>query len=87
MMREDAVLQRVQAIVIRIAGHARRPVDPTPDTPLGEHGYWLDSVDLLELIVACEEEFGTTFDADRELDEGSLTTVRTLADAIRSRTG
>lgn len=85
-MSGDAVLRRVDAIVARVAGPARLPRDPTPETPLGEGGYWLDSVDLLEVIVACEQEFGTTFDADGDLSEENLSTVRSLADTIMRKT-
>ncbi len=85
-MSDDAVLRRVDTIVARVAGPARLPRDPTPETPLGEGGYWLDSVDLLEVIVACEQEFGMTFDTNDDLSEKSLSTVRTLTDTITRKT-
>jgi len=85
-MSDDAVLRRVDAIVARVAGPARLPRDPTPETPLGEGGYWLDSVDLLEVIVAREQEFGMTFDTNDDRSEKSLSTVRTLADTITRKT-
>jgi len=85
-MSDDSVLKRVDAIVARVAGPARLPRDPTPETPLGEGGYWLDSVDLLEVIVACEQEFGMSFDTNDDLSEESLSTVRSLADTITRKT-
>jgi acyl carrier protein len=65
-----------------VAGPLRQPDGAGPDTPLGESGYWLDSVDLLEIVLACEREFDIVFDPD--LVAGSLGTARALADVIRS---
>src|SRR5262249_14369908 len=58
LMTNDSIVERVHAIVNQIAGPGRTPDDAGPDTPLGESGYWLDSVDVLEVLVACEHEFG-----------------------------
>ena len=81
-MSDDATLARVEAIVAAVAGPLRQPESAGPDTPLGESGFWLDSVDLLEIVLACEREFDVVFDPD--LVAGSLVTARTLADLIRS---
>ena len=48
-------------------------------------GFWLDSIATLEVIVACEEEFGVTFDGQTELTGASLSTVRSLAGVIRNK--
>jgi acyl carrier protein len=82
-MTADGILERVQAIVTGIAGADRTPPDVGPDTPLGEDGFWLDSVDMLEVLLACEQEFGTSFKSG--LASETLTTVRSLAEAIRTR--
>jgi acyl carrier protein len=79
---DDPVLARVEAIVAAVAGPLRQPDAGGPDTPLGESGFWLDSVDLLEIVLACEREFDVVFDPD--LVAGALGTARTLADLIRS---
>ena len=84
-MTGDDILPRVQAIVGDVAGPDRTPAGAGPDTPLGEAGYWLDSVDVLEVILACEREFGTVFEAGSDLTGGALGSVRGLADLIRSR--
>jgi acyl carrier protein len=81
----DRVLTRVQAIVSSVAGPDRVPADAGPDTPLGEHGYWLDSVDVLEVILGCEEAFATRLDQDPDLTAEALQSARTLADLIRKR--
>jgi len=86
-MSADAILARVQAIVAGVAGPERTPGDAGPDTPLGDTGYWLDSVDVLEVILACEQEFGTVFAGDGGITPESVATPRRLADLIRSRIG
>jgi acyl carrier protein len=84
-MTGDDILARVQAIVADVAGPDRMPAGAGPDTPLGEDGYWLDSVDVLEVIVACEREFGAVFEAGSDLTAEALRSSRGLADVIRSR--
>ena len=81
-MSDDSVLDRVQQIIVGVAGAERTPANAGPDTPLGEEGFWLDSVDILEVLLACEHEFGTSFKANLA-DEG-LRTVRSLAEAIQA---
>jgi acyl carrier protein len=84
---DDSVLARVQRVAARIAGPARTPPDAGPDTPLGEGGFWLDSVDLVEVIVACEEEFGLTFEAEVDFTPEALATVKNLSALICSKGG
>ena len=81
----DSILERVQRVVARTAGPARTPPDAGPDTPLGEAGFWLDSLDLVEVAVACEYEFGVAFEGEKDLTPESLSTVRSLATMIRSK--
>jgi len=82
-MTDDPILERVQAIVARIAGPGRTPHNAGPDTPLGEEGFWLDSLDLLDVIVACESEFGTVLDQASGLGVEALESARNLAQLIR----
>ncbi len=77
--------ERVRQVVVRIAGPARTPSDAGTDTPLAAGGFWLDSVDLVEVIVACEVEFAVTFEGETDLTAEALRTVRTLADLILSK--
>ena len=85
-MSDDARLERVQAIVVRVAGPARTPPHVNPDTSLAHDGFWLDSIAMLEVLVACEEEFGVVFDWQAELTPEVLTTIRSLADVIQKKT-
>jgi acyl carrier protein len=84
---DQSALARVCAIVIRIAGPGRTPPGAGPDTPLHEGGFWLDSVETLEVIIACEEEFDMVFDWERELTPQSVHTPRCLAGAVASKLG
>jgi acyl carrier protein len=81
----DPILARVHEIVLRVAGAARTPPGAGPDTPLGGGGFWLDSVDMLDVVLTCEQELGTTFDAAADLGAEGMQSARTLADLIRRR--
>lgn len=78
-------LEGVKAIVTGIAGPQRTPADSGPDTPLGEGGFCLDSVDLLELLVACESQFGIAFEPGADFTAEALSTVKSLAEMILNR--
>jgi acyl carrier protein len=78
------VTRRVCAIACEVAGPARTPPEVGPDTPLGDDGFWLDSADFLELLVACQEEFGAEFRTEVDLTRENLRTVGTLAAMIQT---
>ena len=84
-MTRDNVLARLEALVATIAGPERMPDGAGPDTPLGDEGFWFDSLDMLEVILACEREFGVIFDARSDLSPDALLTPRRLATLVRSR--
>ena len=84
-MIEISVLDRVQALVAAIAGPDRTPPDAGPDTALIDGGFWLDSVSLLEVIIACEAEFGIALDTHADLTADTLTTSRKLATLIERK--
>ena len=85
-MTEDKLIERVLDVVARTAGPARTPASAGPDTPLRQGGFWLDSIDLVELVVACEAEFGLAFEGETDLTAEALRTSRTLAELIRGKT-
>lgn len=78
----DEILPRVLAIVSRVAGPGRTPPGAGPETGLGEPGYWLDSVDVLEVVLACEHEFGVLLADATDLTRENLASVRSLAELI-----
>ena len=79
------VLDRVRTIVTTVAGPHRTPADVGPGMALGHGGFWLDSIALLEVIIACEVEFGITFDSGADLTAKSLKTIESLAELILTK--
>jgi acyl carrier protein len=75
MTAPEAVLRDVQVIVHRVAGPSRTPADAGPDTRLAD-GFWLDSMEMLEVVIACEQHFGIVFEEGRDLTPATLASVR-----------
>ena len=84
-MSSDEVLSRVLEIVLRTAGAHRTPAGAPEQTALGEGGFWLDSVELLEIVVACEQAFGVELDPDTDLTQEGLKDARALARRIEAK--
>jgi len=84
-MSEGLQLDKLHAVLVRVIGEARVPDDIDIDVPLAEDGLGLDSVELLHVVLACETEFGITFEPAQDLIGDGLKTVGTLADLIRRR--
>ena len=84
-MMSDDIVTRVIAITTRIAGPERTPSEVGPDTPLTEGGFWLDSVSLVEIIVACEAEFSVEFDSEEDLTTAALESIGSLATVIERK--
>jgi acyl carrier protein len=77
------ILQRTIDIVRRAAGLG--PDEPIrADTGLVGSGLWLDSVAVLEVIMAIEKEFGIQLDRTVLSREGTLATVGSLAGVVQS---
>src|SRR5262249_57590573 len=84
-MTRDASVERVQAIIARVMRSNERPRGMELDTALGEEGLALDSVDFLEVLIACEAEFGVLFDPSTDFTPPNLRTVGTLHVLIRAK--
>ena len=86
MTDRDTLLGALQAVVTGVVGPARTPEgEINAATRLTEGGFWLDSVEMLEVIVACEAEFTITFEPASDLSDDHLQTLGTLADLIRAK--
>lgn len=85
-MTADAVAAGVRDIIHRLVGPARVPAHAGLDTRLA-NGYWLDSVEMLEVVLECERQFGITFEASRDLTPEALATVDSLAAVVCRRLG
>ena len=81
-MTGASILDRVMRIVVSVAGPSRTPPGASPDTPLWNDGFWLDSIALLQVAVACEAEFG--FDPTSEVPPDAPVTARSLAELVES---
>jgi hypothetical protein len=81
---DDPVVTRVLAIVSRIAGAQRTPVNAGVETRLWGGGFSLDSIELLYVLVACDEAFGVADDS-HDLPPEALATVGSLAAALEDR--
>lgn len=81
----SATLERVVKNIIRAAKlNPAQPLDE--NTPLVGAGLSLDSVAVLELLVALEKEFGVEMDSDELIGAKALKTVGTLARFIEAKT-
>ena len=56
----------------------------TPETSLRDGGLELDSVDILEIIVAVEHHFGVKID-DAEMGKKYFRTLGTIAELVQTR--
>lgn len=83
-MTDDPVFLRVVDIVCQIAGPRRAVPIVEPATPLSGGGFWLDSLDLVNVMLLCEEGFGDVFSkaGDPLSLAESLRTVGELVSAI-----
>jgi len=84
MSAHDPLLLAVSAAITRVTHDRAVPANVGPDTPLGD-GFWLDSVDLLEVLVACEVEFSVVLDEGPGLESGALDTLGQLTAWIRAK--
>ena len=82
---EHATHTRVAAVIGRVVGSSRIPPDVGPATPLGEGGLWLDSIELLEALIACQHEFGIVLSSEDDLTPEAMETVGSLTRLLEAR--
>jgi acyl carrier protein len=82
-MSNDEILAAIIELADSTEG-ATKPHTLDAETPLSEGGFSLDSLGLIELLMACEDRFGIALDASELLPQ-QLSTVGTLAVLIQSR--
>jgi hypothetical protein len=70
-----------------VAGAGRVPAAASAACPLGPNGFWFDSIDLMDAILACEEVFGIRFEPETDFDAARLRTVGDLVQLVRDRGG
>ena len=82
-MTDAETLARIETLIAGIAGPDRMPEGAGPDTPLGHDGFWFDSLDVLEVILACEREFGVVFEDGSSLNADALLSASKLAALVQ----
>ena len=84
-MNRASIEQDIVQLAARIAGPARAMPAADGATPLADGGYWLTSLDLVDLVVACERHFGVVLEPETDLTAESLQSVGTLAETVARR--
>ncbi len=84
-MDERTLIERLCRVIGAVVGASRVPADVGIDTPLGDRGLWMDSVETLQVLLASEAEFGITFEPAEDLAGDGVLTVGALAAIIRRR--
>lgn len=87
MTAGDPLLARVWETLAAVAGRDRVSSGPSAACPLGRGGFWFDSIDLLDAILACEKAFDIAFEIDTDFDASRLRTVGDLVSLVRDRGG
>jgi len=80
----SALLPAVADLVAQVVGPGRTPERVDRETRLAQD-YWLDSIELLEVLMACERAFAVRFDEQRDLSPGTLDTLGSLVDLVAAR--
>lgn len=75
---DAALVDRLRQLIVETLNLDIAPTDIDPTRPLLEAGHDLDSVDVLELVVAIETEFGLDIEA-HEVGRETFESVHTLA--------
>ena len=81
--RREELLSRVRKILIDRLHVRRAPDEIDPDTALFLSGLGLDSVDMVEIVVACEAEFGVTIRSGA-VGRARLRTLNNVVDFVIS---
>ena len=76
---------RILALVRRSVPSGWRGRDIAPETPLYQEGVALDSLAMIEVLLAVQEEFG--IELDKEYMDGGDYTLASLADGVRRARG
>ncbi|RPI07314.1 MAG: acyl carrier protein [Zetaproteobacteria bacterium] len=81
----NEIAQRVRLLLATRLKLAKAAEEISDDTALfAPDGLGLDSIDALELVLGLEKEFGIVIE-DRAVAIRVLTSIRTIADFIRSQ--
>ena len=86
-MSEGAALTlRVKQMLVRQLNLKRKPEEIADDAALFGGEFDLDSIDVLEIVVGIEKDFGVRI-SDRAVGEKVIKTPRSIADFVASAPG
>ncbi|MDT0547357.1 phosphopantetheine-binding protein [Streptomyces lonegramiae] len=83
---DDEIADRVRKIMVDVLDLRLNPEEITSDIPLYSPTIQLDSLNLLQLLVAVEEEFGRHIE-DEDVMEADLVTVGDLLRLVQGQVG
>ena len=79
-----STLDRVRHVIAAEA-HLGDAAEVDPNVSLRDGGLHLDSIAMLELLLATEKEFCVELDAQELLEAGALRTVRAFAEFVEAK--
>ncbi len=83
MMNKDELVSEISSVIIKAVNlHHIDRANLNADTALAQDGLGLDSIDILEAIIAVEQHFGVKV-ADAELGKKYFSTLGTIAEFIQ----
>jgi acyl carrier protein len=86
-MNENQLVEQVIDVIVNAVNlHHLNRATVTRETLLAQGGLGLDSVDILEVVVAVEHKFGVKV-ADAESGKTHFQTIGTIAHFVQSKAG
>jgi acyl carrier protein len=86
MVDASPPLARVKQMLVRQLKLERKPEEIADDAALFGGDFELDSIDVLEIVVGIEKDFGVRI-SDRAVGEKVIRTPRSIADFVSSQRG
>ena len=83
MPADPTLLLRVKQMLVRQLNLKKKPEELSDDAALFGGEFDLDSIDVLEVVVGIEKEFGVRI-SERAVGEKVIKTPRTIADFVSS---
>ena len=80
-MADASLLLRVKQMLVRQLNLKKRPEEIADDAALFGGEFELDSIDVLEIVVGIEKDFGVRI-SDRAVGEKVIKTPRSIADFV-----
>ena len=83
-METNVITERIKQIIVQHINPDLKPEELSDKTPLIGRGLGLDSVSLLELVVAIETDFGIRFD-EKDMSPELFADVASIAKYVEQK--